>query len=205
MQKERNKDYFLWRRFKGGDNLAFYQLYDEHIDSLFCFGMQFSKDKSLVEDCIHDLFLDLHKYKNQLSDTDSIKFYLFKSLKRKIRKQQSRFSFLSVEPDEKYDHLNQTEAFEETLISSEIRKENIDILTNALKQLSKKQQKALFLKFEQNLTYPEIASLLGISIESARTNIYRAIKILRERISEEQISINLLFHLISKTRFIFFI
>ncbi|MFA5330119.1 MAG: sigma-70 family RNA polymerase sigma factor [Prolixibacteraceae bacterium] len=203
MQKELNKDYFLWKRFKGGDNIAFYQLYDEHVDSLFRFGIQFSKDENFVKDCIHDLFLDLYDRKNRLGDTDSIKFYLFRSLRRKIYKQQSKSSFHSLEMDEESDLINQTPAFEETLINSEIQKENINLLIRAVNQLTSQQQRALFLKFEQNLTYSEIAEILGISIESARTNIYRSLKTLREKISETKISINLLYLFFSKSNFDF--
>lgn len=200
MQKNLNKDYFLWKRFKGGDDIAFYQLYDEHIDSLYRFGMQFSKDNDFVKDCIHDLFLELYKHKNRLGDTDSIKFYLFRSLRRKMHKEQSKSSFLSLEMEEESDQINQTPAFEETLIKSEIQQENIDLLAQAVNQLTQQQQRVLFLKFEQNLTYSEIALIFGISVESVRTNIYRSLKILREKILSTKISLNL-FVLLSKSPF----
>lgn len=192
MQRELNKDYFLWKRFKGGDDIAFYQLYDEHIDSLYRFGMQFSKDNNFIKDCIHDLFLDLYKNKNTLGDTDSIQFYLFRSLRRKIYKQQPKSSILSLETEEESDRVNHTPAFEETLINSETEQENMDLLIQAVKQLTPQQQRALFLKFEQNMTYSEIASILGISVESARTNMYRTLKTLREKILDTKYSINLL-------------
>lgn len=198
MPKQLNNDYFLWKRFKNGDDLAFYQLYEEHVDSLFRFGTQFSKDENFVKDCIHDLFLDLYKYKNQLGDTDSIRFYLFRSLRRKIHKQQTKNSFLSMEVGEESSMTNETPAFEETLINTEIQKENFDLLTQAVKQLTIQQQRALLLKFEQDLSYPEIAAILGISVESARTNIYRALKTLREKILKEKISVALLSFLVSK-------
>jgi RNA polymerase sigma factor (sigma-70 family) len=105
--------------------------------------------------------------------------------------------------DEESDLINQTPAFEETLINSEIQKENINLLIRAVNQLTSQQQRALFLKFEQNLTYSEIAEILGISIESARTNIYRSLKTLREKISETKISINLLYLFFSKSNFDF--
>lgn len=200
MQKDLNKDYFLWKRFKGGDDIAFYQLYDEHIDSLYRFGMQFSRDNDFVKDCIHDLFLDLYKYKDRLSDTDSIKFYLFRSLRRKMHKQQSKSSFLSQEMEEESDLINQIPAFEETLIKSEIQQENSELLIQAVNQLTQQQQRALFLKFEQNLTYAEIAFIFDISVESARTNIYRTLKILREKILATKTSLNLLV-LLSKSTF----
>lgn len=201
MQKELNNDYFLWTKFKGGDDQAFFDLYDQHVDSLFGFGMQFSNDPDFIKDCIHDLFLDLYKYKNSLGETDSIRFYLFRSLRRKIHKEKTKRSFLNVEKYEGVEQVSQSLSGEEALIQSEIRSENRIILNHAVKQLTEQQQQAIALKFEQNLTYPEIATLLNISVESARTSIYRALKALRKNIQNKQIYLDLLFYLLPKGYF----
>ena len=201
MQKELNNDYFLWTKFKSGDDQAFFDLYDQHVDALFSFGMQFSNDPDFIKDCIHDLFLDLYKYKNSLGETDSIRFYLFRSLRRKIHKEKIKRSFLNVEKYEGVEQASQSLSGEEALIQSEIRSENRVILNQAVKQLTVQQQQAIALKFEQNLTYPEIATLLNISVESARTSIYRALKALRENIPNKRIYLDLLFYLLPKGYF----
>ena len=64
-----------------------------------------------------------------------------------------------------------------------------------MKTLSNRQREGLSLKFEHNHTYPEIAEIMGISIESARTMIYRALKDLRKCIESNGLSIQLLFFL----------
>lgn len=198
MHRKLNKDYLLWKSFRNGDDKAFYELYDQYSDALYSFGMQFSKDPDFVKDCIHDLFLDLHRYREQLSPTDSIQFYLFRALRRIIHKQKVRIGLLNLDQNHEQTLHTHTPGCEEVLIHSETEQENLDQLENAIKQLTKLQQRALFLKFEQDLTYAEIATLLNISVESARTNMYRALKALRKRLSKNQISLNLFVQFFSK-------
>jgi len=195
MGKELNKDYYLWKNFKEGNDDSFYKLYDEYSDMLYCYGMHFSKDKESIKDCIHDLFIDLYKYRDKLSLTDNIQFYLVRSLRRKIH--QARIKSISliyesviISPEDK-----QEPTFEDKIIDSEIEDENNCLLRKALNTLTDRQREALSLKFEQNLTYPEIAEMLEISVESVRTSIYRALKILRKSIENDKISIQLLFFL----------
>ncbi|WP_423127997.1 RNA polymerase sigma factor [Gaoshiqia sp. Z1-71] len=191
MQKELNKDYFLWKSFKNGDEKAFCNLYDLHIDSLYRFGMQFSADSDFIKDCIHDLFLDLFKYRNQLSDTDSIQYYLFRSLRRKIYKELSRRLPVNHENYANQNELKQP-TIEDSIIRDEIELENYRLLQKAFEGLTGRQREALFLRFEQDLAYPEIADILDVSVDSARTIIYRAIKVLRESIQKKHLFIDLL-------------
>lgn len=180
MQKTRNKDYSLWEDFRNGDDSALYKLYDLYADALLGFGMHFSRDTGLLKDCIHDLFLDLFKYRNSLSCTDNVKFYLFKSLKRKIQKELSKRSLFDSDNDAKILQGEAVPSYDDVIIEAEIEQENFNVLRQAVDKLPCQQQEALFLKFQQDLSYQQIAQIQNISIESARTNIYRAIKALRK-------------------------
>lgn len=200
MQQARNKDYFLWESFKRGDDKAFFNLYDQYVDILLGFGLHFSRDIDLIKDCIHDLFLDLYKYRKQLSGTDNIKFYMFRSLKRKIQKELSKKSIFSSEEESKYAFSELEPAYDDVIIKTEIKEENSELLKSAMSNLTNQQREALFLKFEQNLGYPEIAQIQNISVESARTNIYRAIKALRKSIQKGKISLQALIIFLQRTR-----
>ena len=198
MQNQPNKDHLLWKSFREGDDKAFCDLYDQYSDALYSFGMQFCNDPDFVKDCIHDLFLDLHKYREQLRPTDSIKYYLFRSLRRIIHKQKLKISLLNLNQNhEQTLHLH-APASDEALVHSEMQKKKLDLLSNAVSQLTKVQQRALFLKFEQDLTYTEIATLLNISVESARTNMYRALKALRKSLSKDRIYLSLFLQFLYK-------
>ncbi|MBG6130085.1 RNA polymerase sigma factor (sigma-70 family) [Aquimarina sp. EL_43] len=182
MQSVKTKDTTLWTKVKLGDLDAFNQLYDKYIDALYEFGIQYTNDTDYVKDCIHDLFLDIYKYRKKLSDVDNVKYYLFKSLKRKInRKFKSKLTLFSTE-EKKNEIKSEYKSIEETIIQSENSSEIEAKLSVALTSLSSRQRKGLSLKFEEKKSYEEIAAIMGISIESVRTLIYRAVKKLRNKI-----------------------
>ena len=176
--KSANKlDALIWSGLKKGDTNALGELYNIYIDSLILYGLKICNDKNKVMDAIHDLFVDLYKYRAKLSDTDNVEYYLKVSLKRKLFKPervketplQSETAFSEV-----YSQKNYTESHEETIILSETLKERSVLLLKALENLTKTQRKGL------NCSYEEIANILGISVASARTTIYRAVKSLRQ-------------------------
>jgi RNA polymerase sigma-70 factor (ECF subfamily) len=169
----------IWANFKNGDEIALGKLYDIYIDPLFSFGIQNSQDRSFVMDCIHDLFLDLYKYRTTILITDNAKNYLFKSLKRKINKKYSRKSSPKSEEFISSKNKNHTNSCEQDIIVSECKLEKTAALENALSTLTANQRECLFLRFNQEKTYEEISFVMGISIQSARTSIYRAIKSLK--------------------------
>ena len=176
---------------------AFVHLYDQYVDVLFAFGTNFTSDKELIKDCIHDLFLVLGKYRIRLSDTSNVRFYLLASLKRKIiREQTKRGAVCSFDPavlelvGEK-----ESPAFEYVFIRQEEADHQNRLLLEALKMLSNHQQKILFFRFNQDLSYAEIADLLHISVESVRTMVYRSLKSLRAGLKDSDFTFPTLFFL----------
>jgi RNA polymerase sigma factor (sigma-70 family) len=202
-ERKLNREYFLWKRLREGDTKALFSLYDQFFDTLFNYGLHFSRNKELIKDCIHDLFLDLYKYRKNLSETDNVRYYLLRSLRRLIYKENTRK--ISVLPDDQILLQNDIPemAFEDNLIVSEIKDENHRVLAECMKELSDKQREGLALKFEQNLSYKEISGILGISVESARTSVYRALKDLRKALRKKGFPIQLLFFFFRNRQHIF--
>ena len=166
-----------------GDTAALGQLYDLFVDILFAHGMRKDGSKDRVMDGIHDLFFDLFKYRAKLSFTDNVEYYLIKSLNRKINRQYKRKDFpIEIDGNIFKQSLvkNHIESFEEDIIREEGIAERTIKLQEAVDTLTPKQKKGLYLRFDQERTYEEIADIMGISIETARTTIYRAIKTLRK-------------------------
>lgn len=172
-----------WNKIRQGDTAALGQLYDQFVDVLFAHGMRKDDNREHVMDCIHDLFLDVYKYRAKLSFTDNVEYYLIKSLNRKINRQYKRKDFpIEIDGNKLKQSLvkNHTESIEEDIIREEGIAERTIKLQEALDTLTPKQKKGLYLRFDQERTYEEIADIMDISIETARTTIYRAIKALRK-------------------------
>ena len=74
-------DKLIWNRFLAGDNEAFSEVYQKYVQSLFLYGLQFTSDRELVKDSIHDLFVKLYNGRNNISEIKNVKIYLFVLLK----------------------------------------------------------------------------------------------------------------------------
>ena len=172
----------IWSEIKKGNLTALGDLYDLYIDSLISYGISICGDKNMVMDCVHDLFVDIYKYKKNLGETNNIQFYLFTSLKRKIYKKLNSKE-LCVDYNvfnSSHSKVNYEKCIEEDWVENEQNQRKVVELNASLKKLTKKQQEGLKLRFVEDQSYEEIAKKLGVSVSSARTSIYRALKILRK-------------------------
>ena len=50
----------LWNNFRSGNKEAFAQLYELFAADLYRYGYNLVRNKQLVEDCLHELFLHLY-------------------------------------------------------------------------------------------------------------------------------------------------
>ncbi|GGG54942.1 RNA polymerase sigma factor [Bizionia arctica] len=180
MKQLKDKEFIFWTKLKDGNVDALGELYDMFINELFSYGMQLCNDKSYVMDCIHDLFLNLYKYRKNLATTDNVKYYLFRSLKNQILKKSNNKTSLFKE---NIHHNIYSSSIEDEIITSEISNERALRLSNAMNSLSKKQRKSLLLRFTEERSYEEIADIMEVSVQTSRTIIYRAIKVLRKNMA----------------------
>lgn len=173
-------EFELWRELKSGDKKALERIYSVHVKALLKYGRKFCVDAQMVEDCVQDLFIDIWNTRKRLGDTDSIKRYLFVSLRRKIFRQLQR-SPKHISPDESLSELFDAEmVIDDRLIQMEISTERLKELKTALQQLSKRQQESLYLKYFAEMDYKDISEIMEINYQSARNLIFNALKALRK-------------------------
>jgi RNA polymerase sigma factor (sigma-70 family) len=173
-------DHQLWQRLKDGNEDALERIYREHIDALLKYGCQFSRDSNLIEDCVHDLFVELWRNRSGLGDTDSIRPYLLVALRRKIIKQVKRLQKTQNERDTEEINFIATPAIDEAIIGREISQEQATKIKQAMTNLSRRQREALYLKYYEGLSYDEICEALGINYQSVRNLVFAGIKALRK-------------------------
>lgn len=171
----------LWKRLKSGEGEALVLIYDIHIDALYNYTRRFTRNTTLVEDCIQDLFAEIWEKREKLSETNSIKAYLFKSIRRKVLR--------ALNKDDKYIHAGEAfgryvqedePSYERWLIDIQLTQEQQYKLKSCLEKLSARQKEAIVLKFYENLSNEEIAIILDISIQSLYNLIHSAVKSLRQ-------------------------
>jgi RNA polymerase sigma factor (sigma-70 family) len=167
----------LWERFRQQDDKAFSILFETFADTLYGYGRKFIADDDFVKDCVQDLFVKLYNNRTSLSPTTNPKFYLLFSLKNTIIDALAKTGrIIYVSPDDLpflgtgY-YIQETDSPEEAETGLKI-KEALDVL-NA------RQKEAIYLRFQQGLSYEEVSRMLGINYQSARNLIHRSITKIR--------------------------
>ncbi|MDF9796429.1 RNA polymerase sigma factor (sigma-70 family) [Catalinimonas alkaloidigena] len=181
-------DSLLWKELKAGSEEAYAFIYHHYFFVLYNYGRQFCDSKERVKDCIQDLFVSIWDKKERLSDTDSIKFYLFKSLKREILRKKPGLPSINLENKilEKSD-FEMVLSLEHHLIAREEEKERLYQIRGAVNALSDQQREVIFLLFYENLSQQQTAELLSIKVKTVRNLLWKATCALRKIVKPFQL------------------
>lgn len=178
--ENKSDERILWSRFLKGDNQVLSLIYLQYSNALFDYGCRFTVDKDLVKDCIQEVFCTLIRTRKNLSETDNVRLYLLKSLKRRIirdLKSASNKPQLLNDNDYSFDLL-WSESLDDQL--NELDEEKRELIADAIQSLTDRQREAIYLRFNRGLEYEEISFLLSLNYQSSRALIHRAIEKLRE-------------------------
>jgi RNA polymerase sigma factor (sigma-70 family) len=181
----------LWKSFVKGDETCFSQIYKQSINGLMSYGLKFTVDKELINDCLQEVFIDIYAKKKKLGkNIKRIKPYLFVAVRNGIIKRlikENKFHTVPLEEMNKGIDFNIEYSVEQKLIKKEDLKFVQDELKKAVHDLPPRQKEIIYLKYEEELEYTEIAEIMKISVESARKSMHRAILSLRNSLVDDPI------------------
>ena len=167
-------DLLLWGSFKKGDWEAYSRLYDSYFGILNNYGYKFTRERKLIEDAVHDLFVRLWTTRERLSNPASVRNYLFKSLRHiLIRKLKKEEKFTDIDGQE-YPQAFSVNYVSETLKRIEDRELQARI-RSYIETLLPRQQEIIYLRFYEGLSYEEIADIMSIHVNSAYKLLYKAL------------------------------
>jgi len=154
---------------------SFYaEVYQQMFQSLFSYGMQICGNRDLVKDCIQELFSELWKNQRTLTRIKSIKPYLLKCHKRKIKRELGKRKRLFVVASFEFEISHEVKLIRD---QQYFRKQYL--LNEALKSLTDRQREAIYLRFYSNLPYEEVAHVLNIKTKATYKLISRALSSLK--------------------------
>jgi len=169
----------VWQAFKKGSREAFAAIYKEHVRGLLNYGYKVSADRRLIEDSIQDLFFELWNNKARLSDTTSVRFYLFKALRYKILRNTKLSGTLYTEQIDALTEKLSESPHENYLIGLEVQSFQMAHLKDVINNLPKRQREVINLRYYHNFSNEEIAEIMGVNYQSACKFIYTALKNLK--------------------------
>lgn len=179
------RDAFLWKEMKEGNEAVFREIFDTYSDLLFQYGLTINNDRELVKDCVQELFIVIWTNRNSLGIARSIRYYLFFSLRRLIIKKASKkrkfFSLSTFNTS-----TLAIEAMDQPLVQKEININHQLLIARELEKLPARQKEIIFLKFYQELKSEEIEKIMNLNNQVVRNTLCKALNNLRQQMKSYQ-------------------
>ncbi len=178
-------DYFLdlWEKSRAGDQDSFRELVDAHYSQLYNYGHFFTKDNEVIKDAIQDIFVRLWEKRSSI-EMKVVTIYLIKSLRNQLINKFRKGKYLFIKVDiEDAESIEDDFLMENSMILEEAGCERQIRLINAIRDLPKRQQEAIMLKYYQGLDNGKIAEIMNISRKSTENFLYKALISLKNHFS----------------------
>jgi RNA polymerase sigma-70 factor (sigma-E family) len=153
----------------GESSAAVTALYREHALGLIRLAYITLGNRAAAEDIVQEAFCGLYRRWDRLSDTGKALPYLRSSVLNGCRN-----AYRQARRPAHVMHLPPDESAEAAVLIGERRHEVI----SALRRLPGRQRQALALRFYLDLSDPEIAAVMGISVNTVRSTLRRGVRAL---------------------------
>ena len=162
------------------DRKTFEMLFREHYNALCRFAHGYLQDFETAEEIVQDVFVNLWQKRDSIEKEKNIKSYLFTSVKNRslnyIRDNKKfRSYFLDVEAELDIP-IYDVDYGSEVYISNKIER--------AMDKLPEKCREVFELSRHDGLKYKDVAEKLGISVKTVEAQMSKALKILRDELSD---------------------
>ena len=192
-QLKKLTDEQLVARYAGGDNRAFDTLLARHKTRLFNYISQMVRDRDVADDIFQETFIKVITTIKQGRYNDQGKFSAWISRIARnlvIDTFRSDKNEAAVSTDnENYDILNRKDLSEDTIEDALIDLQIENNLRQLVAQLPEAQREVLNMRYYNDLSFKEIADILGVSINTALGRMRYAILNLRKMIKEKDLTL----------------
>ena len=163
------------------DKQSFEELFRTYFTHLCSFAQKYVQDIDEAKDIVHQVFIGLWQKRNDVDTDTSLKSYLFTGVHNRclnyIRDRKKLVQFdAPLHESEMSNYLQSNDHLESSETESRINR--------ALDDLPEKCREIFLMNRFEQLKYREIAEKLNISVKTVETQMSRALKVLREKLSD---------------------
>lgn len=164
-----------------GDQTAFELLFRHYYPGLVIFTSQITLNKSEAEEIVQDLFFRMWRHRDRIKETQSLKSYLFTSVKNRGLNYLESKKLEARKIDEFKQIMKNNLTYEQDVfVSSELQEK----INQAFEKLPPRTKEIFTLSRFNDLRNDEIAERLGISKRTVETQISNALRILRHELKD---------------------
>lgn len=168
----------IWSKLKDHDKDALAYFFERYYSFLFNYGLKLSSDERMVEDVIQELFYKIWNGGSRMVRVEHPKSYIARAFRNTLIDRIS--SFGRKENLDHFSFIHETESVQERIIEDEMQAEIRQRIDDSLDQLPARQREIIYLRFYKDMSYQDIADILGINYQSVRNSIHTSIKKLRQ-------------------------
>ena len=175
------KDKWLILRFRQGSRQAYCDIYETYRDDMLRVAVSLLKEKSIAEDIVHEVFVNLIQARRTFKLTDKLRSYLTTCVANRARNaNRGNRQVLAIDSDDNI-LVSQHRRPEQWALCSE----EFEMLRQALLELPFEQREVVALHIHGQLTFKEIAGNLGSSIKTVQSRYKYALDKLRVSLNGE--------------------
>ena len=167
---------------KNGDEKAFETLFWKYNEHVYHFIYSLLYEKSMAEDLTQNVFLKIWEKHETIDVEQNFDAYLF-TIARNLVYKETENRLLSEKLTESLQRqLSDADSLTEERIDAESLREYINSL---IEELPPSRREIFRLSRQEHLSYREIAERLSISEKTVETQLSRALRFLRDRLSSD--------------------
>ena len=171
-------EHYLAASIKKGDQKSFELLFKSYYPGLCKYARNIVHNESTAEDLVMDIFVGIWESPDKFIVSTSISGYLFQSVHNHclnyLTRKHKQFTELSAETIEQLNALMPPDVSADPLGSIDML-ELIDRIEKSIEHLPEECRKIFILSRTEELSHKEIAVQLGISENTVKVQIYRAL------------------------------
>jgi RNA polymerase sigma-70 factor, ECF subfamily len=178
----------LIHRLHDGNEDAFEHLFRKHFVKLCLYAEQYVRDKQAAEEIVEDFFCFLWGNASQIEINSSLYGYIYTSIHNRclkyLRQEKVRQKYIEsgqyIFTDKELLETVSNDYPDANLVSKELE----DIINEAISSLPEQCRNVFSLSRIDNLSYCEISAKLGISLNTVKTQMTRALQKMRIRLKD---------------------
>ena len=171
----------LITHLKNGNEEAYEYLMNAYYNQLCAYALGLTKDKFKAEDIVQNVFFKVWKKRKKLSEINSIKNFLYKSVYNEFIDEFRKNKNLTLMDEDHIKHLN---TIVDEINPNELTR-LIDIVKMEIDNLPPKCRTIFKLAKLEGLTYREIAEYQSISLRTVENHMAKAFSIIRDKIGDK--------------------
>jgi len=156
----------LMLAFKGGDGLAFRELFDRYKNPIYGYVRRRVNDPGRAEEITQDVFLALVQHRNGYQVQARFRTYLYRIALNRVASEHRKKKESDPLPE------NAPAAGSDPAVVQQVRE--------ALAQLEPGQREIVMLREYEGLSYQEISQVLKVPVGTVRSRLFRAKLALRD-------------------------